>query len=436
MKRGVRQILPVLAAALLAVLLSGCTFNTTPESLFTLPQLPIEYTDLSRQINELIADGYEYASPSSGRNIQSVQMVDLDGDGDEEAVAFFRRTSDDKPLKIIVFRARDDTYDRLCTIESSGTSVDSVYYRDFNGDGRLELVVGWRISSDVQTVAVYTVQEQPAVLLQSGYVRYSIEELDGDGIPSLLLFRADEGGGSLAEFYSWRDESLTISYTARLSGTMAELAQGSVVSGKVDADTPAVFVTAVDEENMAVTDVLIYREGSGLINLAMDRWTGSSALAFPYVHLRPQDINDDGVTEIPSPAAVEDPASGLVDWLQLDEYGDAEVIACTYHSPSGGWYFTLPTDWQERVSVTTNEFSANELQTTLQVDGDPVAAIYTLTGENRENRAMRGNRVVLRRQTATVFAGEILAKGTEWELTEEFLRQNFHLVVQQWTSLT
>ena len=175
-------------------LLSGCSFTASAESLFTLPQLPIEYTDLSGQIQDLIADGYEYASPTGGRNIQSVQMVDLDGDGDEEAVAFFRRSTDEKPLKIFIFRSNEDSYEKLCTVESSGTAIDSVNYNDLNGDGKLELIVGWRISSDVQTVAVYAVDAQPATLLQSGYIRYSIEELDGDGIPSLLLFRADGEG--------------------------------------------------------------------------------------------------------------------------------------------------------------------------------------------------------------------------------------------------
>ena len=37
-------------------------------------------------------------------------------------------------------------------MESSGNSIDSVYYEDLTGDGRNELVVGWKISS---TVDVY-----------------------------------------------------------------------------------------------------------------------------------------------------------------------------------------------------------------------------------------------------------------------------------------
>ena len=433
MKRSRKRIW-LAGLALAACLLGGCSAPSNAESLFTLPQLPIEYSDLSRQINNLLADGYEYASPTSGRNIQSVQMVDLDNDGDEEAVAFFRREGDEKPLKIFVFSAHDDTYRLLCTIESSGTAVDSVYYRDLTGDKRLELVVGWRISTDVQTVAAYAIQQEPTVLLQSSYMRYSIEELDGDGVPSLLIFRLDEDGNSIAEFYSWRDDVMAVSYATNLTGTMAELARGSVVSGRLSGSQAAVFVTGVTDEAMAATDIITYRSGAGLVNLAVDPQTGNSGVVFPYMQLRPQDIDGDGVIEVPCPHANrEGQLTGIVDWLAYDEEGESALVMTTYHNVSGGWYFILPEKWQGRVTVTNAESGVNELQTTLLLDGREVGIIYTLTGENRENRAMRGNRQVIKRQTGTTYAGEVLPGGEGYGLTDELLRQNFRLIDREWT---
>jgi len=418
-----------------ACLLGGCSAPSSAESLFTLPQLPIEYNDLSRQINDLIANGYEYASPTSGRNIQSVQMVDLDGDGDEEAVAFFRRSSDEKALKIFIFSANNGAYEQLCTIESSGTAVDSVYYQDLTGDGRLELVVGWRISTDVQTVATYIVQKEPAVLMQSSYVRYSIEELDGDGVPSLLLFRLDDEGNSVAEFYSWRDEVMAVTYSANLTGTMAELARGSVVSGRLDSDHSAVFVTGVTDEAMAATDILTYRSGAGLTNVAVDPQTGSSGVVFPYMQLRPQDIDGDGIVEVPAPQVNgEGQLTGIVDWLAYDGEGQNVLVMTTYHNLAGGWYFILPEEWRGRAAVRNADSGVNELQAILSLDGREVGVIYTLSGENRENRALRGNRQVIKRQTGTTYAGEILPAGEAWGLTDDLLRQNFKLIGSQWTT--
>ena len=422
------------AALVLAWLLAGCSAPSSAENLFTLPQLPIEYTDLAQQINELIDNGFEYASPTSGRNIQSVQMVDLDGDGDEEAVVFLRKNSAEKPLVIYIFAAHGGTYQMLCNIESSGTAVDSVYYRDLTGDKQLELVVGWRISPDVQTVAVYNISRTPDMLMQSSYVRYSIEELDGDGVPSLLVFRSDDEGSSVAEFYSWQDSVMAVSFSANLSSTMAELTRGSVVSGRLSDGTSAVFVTGVTEENRTVTDILTYRSGQGLINVALDQQTGSSAVVFPYMQLRPQDINGDGRTEVPSPeVGKENQVTGIVEWLSFDGDGLAQLVITTYHNPSGGWYFILPDAWQtQSVSVLSYDVGSSEIHTTLYVNGSEAAVIYTLTGENRENRAMRGNRQVIKRQPGTIYAGEVLDTGLRLGLTEAVLHQNFKLITNQW----
>ena len=177
------RINPLILALALAAVLSGCTFfDSSVEQLFTLPRMAEEYTGLSQQIDSLIDQGYEYASPSGGRNIQSVQMVDLEDDGIQEALVFLRRSSDEKPLKIMVFRLEGDTYRCFCTIESSGSAVDSVYYQDLNGDGCREIIVGWRISADVQTLAAYTVESEPVALMSSGYTQFSVQDLNGDGV--------------------------------------------------------------------------------------------------------------------------------------------------------------------------------------------------------------------------------------------------------------
>ena len=104
MKRNIKRftLLVMLLAAL--CVLSACGFNSTVEDLFALPSVPDEYTGLNEQINEMLSNGYEYAPPTAGQNIQSVQMEDLDGDGTPEAVVFLRKPNDEKPMKVMVFQ--------------------------------------------------------------------------------------------------------------------------------------------------------------------------------------------------------------------------------------------------------------------------------------------------------------------------------------------
>lgn len=435
MRRHGRYLLVTLLL-LLTTVLDGCGYDASVEELFALPRMAEGYTGLAQQIDDLITQGYEYASPTGGRNIQSVQMTDLDGDGTQEALVFFRRSSDEKPLKIFVFRLEDDTYRQFCTIESSGTAVDSVYYQDLTGDGRRELIVGWRISADVQTVAVYTVERQPVTLMSSGYTRFVMQDLNGDGIPSLLVLRTGEDGLPAAEFYGWQDGQMGVSYRTTLSGTMASINRGSLVSGKMNADTPALFITGVDEKGVAVTDVLIYRSEAGLVNVALNANTGVSVFTEDYRQLTPQDINGDGCIEIPAitGAWADGQTDGLLDWLQCNGEGGAVRVAQTYHSTSCGWYLSIPEswwDWNVGASVTSVQ---NENQFTLTINGDPVLSIYTITGENRENRSRMAGRIVLRRQTATVYAGELYEAANYYGMDEDLLRRSFNLVAGSWNN--
>lgn len=425
---------PALLGLLLlaCLLLAGCRMDSTMEELFTLPRLPTEHTTLSRQLDQLLSEGYEYMAPTSGRNIQSLQMVDIDGDGRDEALAFFRLNNGEKPLKIYVFHSREDSYELTSIIESSGTAIDSIYYEDLTGDGRKELIVGWKISADVQTVTVYDMRPGPVQLMQSNYTRLSFQELNGDGIPSLLLLRTNSDNQPVAEFCSWQEGSLSVSHRCALSSTMAELNQGSVVTGKLDQDTPAVFITGINSQGIAVTDILVWQEDAGLVNAALDRSTGLSAATAPYRQLTPQDINGDGITELPRPdSSVSDTkqADGMVFWEQYRPDGLATVER-TYHCLSGDWYFILPEDWTGEVTALASDAGIGETQVTLSVQGEKALSICALTGENRERRALRGNRVVLKRRTGTIYAAETLS-GI-YSLDEETLRQNFNLIVHSW----
>lgn len=437
MKRAVKKCILLLAGLALAAVLSGCTvFDSSVEQLFTLPRMAPEYTGLSQQLDSLIAQGYEYASPSGGRNIQSVQMVDLEDDGRQEALVFLRRSADEKPLKIMVYRLDgNDSYRLLCTIESSGTAVDSVYYQDLNGDGRRELIVGWRISADVQTLAAYSIEPEPVALMSCGYSRFSIQDLNGDGVPSLLVLRADGELGPVAEFYGWQEEQMGVSYRCRLSSSMTALNRGSVVTGMVDKDIPAVFITGVDTTSMAVTDILIYRQEAGLVNVALDKTSGVSAV-YPYRQMAPQDIDGDGITEIPCPLgdSAAEQTDGLVSWMSWQSDGRFEQTAKTYHSLSGGWYFSIPISWWAWEVDTVTGGIQNESQMTLRINGDSVLTIYTITGENRDNRSRMGDRIVLRRQTTTVYAGEVYEIAPYYGMDEDLLRRSFSLILGTWNN--
>ena len=227
-----------------------------------------------------------------------------------------------------------------------------------------------------------------------------------------------------------------VSYRCRLSTSMAALNRGSVVTGMVDKDTPAVFITGVDITSMAVTDILIYRQEAGLVNVALDKNSGVSAAVYPYRQLSPQDIDGDGIIELPCPDAdsAAEQTDGFVAWMSWKSDGRFEQSVKTYHCLSAGWYFTIPLSWWNWDVDALVTAISNENQMTLCINGDSVLSVYTITGENRDSRSRMGHRLVLRRQTTTVYAGEVFEIAPYYGMDEDLLRRSFSLILGTWNN--
>ena len=422
----------------------GCEFEISTQELYSLPKLPAEYMELDNRINAILAEGAEYAPPTSGRNIQPVQLEDLDGDGQEEAVAFFRNMSDERPLKICVFNATEDSYELGTTIESSGTGIYSVAYSDLNGDGSTEMIVGWRVTTDQQALVVYTFRNKEAVeLMRTNYVRYTLANLDQDQTQEIVVLRAEGETGGIADYYAWQDSGLAPRIPARISMTMAELSQqGRVTLGALQDGNPAVFVTGVENSAWTVTDILTLRNGE-LTNIALSDVTGVSGEIAPFRSLYPSDINSDGVTEVPCPvilpgwSADEDSGYYWTDWRGYDTDGTAATALSTYHDVEDGWYLLLPETWWNQITVLRNVSGDESVVTFFLRGGEnilPFMRISAITGSNRNVKAMRSGRFILSRQAETIYTAELLEVNEDWEfgVTEDEVREAFNLITREW----
>ena len=447
-----KLILPALCAGM-ALVLSGCMFKTA-EQLYQLPELPDTYQQLQTKLDEVKAAlGAEYAAPLSGSNTANVQLQDLDGDGvSESTVACFRVDASEEPLRILIFRQKSDgTYEVKYELSGDGTAIDSISYVDLDGDGGKEIVVSWQISSKVHTLTAYTLGISDAIVLShlSYNEAFRIYDLDRDGQLELMVLQRDDTGENVdrVEYYDMDDGQMVLAASAPMSQGIDSVS--SITLSSLRDNVPALYVTVLSGE-VTLTDVYAVRDGA-FTNVTLNAETGKSSETMRvYSDVAAQDINGDGILELPR--AVQLPESGsshsssgywLIYWRQFDLEGNAYTVQVNYHDLSNGWYLNVPESWVGQITVSRDDTRSiwGERAVIFSLwDGSedstpqPFLRIYRLSGSNRATRAKLGNRFVLLEEDSIIYAAELIETGWNCGLSSENLIEYFSLIRTEWSN--
>lgn len=432
MKRFVRPGAFLLLAALLFCL-SGC-YSGNIDQYFSLPMASEEYRQLQSLIDEELASGSEYAAPIHGSYRQSVQLSDVDGDGADEALAFFRDAA--KNPKINIYDSENGEYRLALCISGEGSSIGRIDYADLTGDGQKELLVSWQISSGLSVLGVYSLAGWSGdVLLSTDSAEFVTGDINRDGCDELLNLRAANSTTYLVDQYTFPLGQEPQATSAALSAGISALQRLRMVT--LAGDAPALLAESTLTTGDLVSDLFVCRDGS-LINLTMNRTTQISETRRSYSLVYAQDIDGDGSTEIPHPQQLYsrgDEVFWSIAWFRYDASGRASTIMTTYHCVTDNWYLVLPSGWDVGLTVRRDDSVSGEravILSRLRSDGslEDYAAVYAITGENRYERARLDNRFLLQEEGTTVYAAKILDGKTD----ENTIRSRFHVIYTDWSS--
>lgn len=435
-------------------MLTGCMFKS-PDELYALPELPEDYQQLQVKLDEVMKElGAEYAAPLSGSNTATVQLQDMDGDGySESTVAFFRVNSSESPLRIMIFRQRTDgVYEVRHVMEGDGNAIDSINYVDLDGDGTKDILVSWQISASVHTLTAYKIKLNEAVeLVHTAYSEsFTILDLDRDNQQELLVVQIDDTRENIdcVEYYDLVDGQMVLAATAPISAGADSVTAGGVRNGYLRDNIPALYLD-VACGSIAVTDIYAVRDGM-FTNITLDPVTGMSAETMRYYkEVSTQDINKDGILELPKPVQVPEDQnqdtsnSWLIYWRQFDLNGNAYTVQINYHNLVDGWYLNIPENWAGRITVRRDDTKSalGERAVVFSLwNGDPEKTpqeflrIYRLSGNNRTARAKLGNRFGLRERNNIIYAAEFQEIDWNCGLSRENLLEYFTIIQKEWSN--
>lgn len=448
--------LALCAAMLLALTACGAS---TPEEFYRLPKASEEYQSLEVCLQAALSGGYEYAAPLKGANTQPVSMIDMDRDGRDEAIAFFRDpNSGENPLKICFYRQDSEgDYYLFSTIQGQGNAINSAMFKQLEGGEETaeELVVSWQVSSSVYTLSAYSLDEGSAIQIMDvvNYSRYAVVDLDGDGDCAVVLLQnaATDTSVKQAEYYVCEDHSMVLRATTPLSQRMGSIEH--VYSGLLADGSPALFVTGYIEDadngelssSYQITDILAVQDG---VFRSVAMGADGSSTTLRYALADDQDINGDGIWELPSPALLSsyDPGSNdafyAITWNQYQPSGEAVPACTTYYNSTDGWYFTIPEEWLGHLTMARADTTRGNTvergilfyyQSGANQEPQPLLAIYKNTGTNRDTNAVTDGRYYLEGDSSAVYSAKLYSTVEGVSLSADEVKARFRQIRANWS---
>lgn len=424
----------------LSMLLCGCG-GANVEELYSLPQPREEFLQLQALIDSEIVAGAEYSSPTAGSNRKSVQTVDLDGDGTEEFLVFMKN-KDMVPI-IIIYCLVDGEYAPVTTITGEGSAIGRVEFADLDGDKMQEIIVSWKISTQIIVMKAYSVRSWAStVLMSADCTDFLVGEFNSSGGADVAVLNFSDEVGMVELYFTDRAGEIKQTST-KLSASLTAADRFRI--DKISENVPAIFVEGhyKDETEWYLTDVVVFSAGV-LQNITMDEETGDS-IAKRNSAVYSLDIDGNGTLDVPfSEKLYRQPKVEtdyyVYDWFSYNADGSSQLCASTYHCESDGWYYVLPGEWRDSLTVRRESGKTGEKPVVLSTVDEVTEevtdrlTIYTITDENRRERAKLPDRFVLLSSATTIYAAKFVEQD-DVPVTEELKTEiisRFHLIYSEW----
>lgn len=300
----------VLSAVALGAMLmssaSGCDiadFNS--DSLLRPPKTMGDEAEIEQLIAETANKGYTLKYPKSGAYRSAIIMHDLDGDGVDEAVAFYREKNDVTKIHMLVMHGSNDKWQLSDDFTTETTDVDSVDFSDINGDGSLEIIVGYTTyTANVNFLSCYSYLGGETEEIKAGqtYSSFYCGDFNSDlksEVMTLSLYSTEnEAKATMLDF----EESKNTLYSkASVSMDPNVVRYKNVLVSDLGKNLKGIVIDGAFANEEVNTQIIYYNKEMSLLRnpLYKEKTTSITQRNCPVVSA---DIDNDLVVEVPTVA--------------------------------------------------------------------------------------------------------------------------------------
>ena len=232
-------------------LLGGCSLGINDQSLLSPPKITGREAELENLISRTANGSYKLKYPQSGEFRSAIITKDLNSDGKDEAIAFYRGSDSDAVNMLVMYDAGKQ-WETSRNFELKFSDVDCVKFSDYDFDGTEEIFAGLKNSNEnicELNVFDYTPSDHQSehIDFDAAYSAFSVGDYDRDGGSEVLTFNLDSSeNDASATLYDYDKNKLYALDNCDMDQKV--IRYENIVSGLINKDTVGVAVDGLTDD--------------------------------------------------------------------------------------------------------------------------------------------------------------------------------------------
>nr|WP_202710405.1 BsuPI-related putative proteinase inhibitor [Sporosalibacterium faouarense] len=333
-----------------------------------------------------LPEGTEFTTPKESQQGESFTQIDLNKDGNDEIVAFYKGQSS---VGAIVIEQDALGWKLKNKIEGYGNSLNYVGFHDIDGNDKLDILIGGQDENNNNKLLIYKLNNRTYEEINSLYYeRFSIGNLDEDSKLDIatLISLDNEMPSVKLQVYSLFDNAYKLEFEKEFKYSSFPY---NIAIGGVSREQKGIFADMVVGAHSAITEVFI-KENGEYKSALKEKGDDELQLTFKPYPLESQDVNNDGVIEIgiqSAPPETDDLPMAAIPWIncwyKLDDEGRlvSEPVMKDYSNYSEGYKFSIPKSWYGKFTIKreiVEESGINSVQFMYLAKNNQKARFFTL----------------------------------------------------------
>lgn len=293
--------------ALLITFTSGCSYtNTDIQELMMPPKVTGDEAEIQNIISESANNqSHTFKYPQRGDYRSAIIMYDIDGDGLDEAIAFYQIDfTESTDINIVIIDQKDSKWDQIAMFKVSASDVDKVSFSKLYNDNQTEVIISYKAynSSAENKVLVLSCNNNDVKALDLNYTcsDFITMDFDDDNRDEILLLSlSTQNKDAVARLMKYSDISAKLENAGQTKLDPAITKYLSISTGLISQNQVGVILDYVSTEYHMASEIVYWDKQKQVLEAPLSSDDNKSNVTERFTKTISSDIDGNGIIEVP-----------------------------------------------------------------------------------------------------------------------------------------